>query len=159
MYAKNLLEGAAKALKLGKGWPEDSPHKEEMASLRGCKNLSVPGMMVRKAIRPGLDDDRSEVMRSEELNTGRMAKLMESYHQAKQKDAQREQCAAGVAVTTDFLRRIIAPVRGQGGVALSYVCPHFHCLPLEDFIWCVSPKEQEEAVQQVVRGGAAVSTT
>ena len=33
MYAKNLLEGAAAALKLGRGWPEDSPQKEEMVSL------------------------------------------------------------------------------------------------------------------------------
>ena len=29
MYAKNLLEEAAAALSLGKGWLEESPHKEE----------------------------------------------------------------------------------------------------------------------------------
>ena len=28
--------------------------------------------------------------------------------------------------STDFLRRIIVPVEGQGGVTLSYVCPHCH---------------------------------
>ena len=26
--------------------------------------------------------------------------------------------------STDYLRRIIAPAGGQGGVTLSYVCPH-----------------------------------
>ena len=40
--------------------------------------------------------------------------------------------------STDFLRSIIAPVAGQGGVTLSYVCPHCNCFPLEDYIWWVS---------------------
>ena len=40
--------------------------------------------------------------------------------------------------STDFLRRIIVPVEGQGGVTLSYVCPHCHRFPLEDHIWWFS---------------------
>ena len=40
--------------------------------------------------------------------------------------------------STDFLRRIIAPVDGMGGVTLSYVCPHCNCFPLDDNIWWVS---------------------
>ena len=39
---------------------------------------------------------------------------------------------------TDFLRRIIAPVDGMGGVILSNVCPHCICFPLDDYIWWVS---------------------
>ena len=38
----------------------------------------------------------------------------------------------------DFLRRIIALVRGQGGVTLSYACFHCHRFPLADYIWWVS---------------------
>ena len=38
----------------------------------------------------------------------------------------------------DFLRRIIVQVEGQGGVTLSFVCPHCHRHPLEDYIWWVS---------------------
>ena len=38
----------------------------------------------------------------------------------------------------DFLRRIIAPVSGVGGVTFSYVRPHCRCFPLEDNIWWVS---------------------
>ena len=33
--------------------------------------------------------------------------------------------------STGVLQRIIAPIGGVGGVALSYVCPHCHCFPLE----------------------------
>ena len=40
--------------------------------------------------------------------------------------------------STDFLRRIIAPVGGMGGVTLSYICPHCNSFPLEDYIWWVS---------------------
>ena len=40
--------------------------------------------------------------------------------------------------STHFLRRIIVPVEGQGGVTLSSVCPHCHRFPLEDHIWWFS---------------------
>ena len=39
---------------------------------------------------------------------------------------------------TDFLRGIIAPVDGMGGVTLSCLCQHSHCYPLEEYIWWVS---------------------
>ena len=32
--------------------------------------------------------------------------------------------------STDYLRRIIAPVGGQGGVTMSYLCPNCNSLPL-----------------------------
>ena len=40
--------------------------------------------------------------------------------------------------SADFLRRIIAPVDGMGGVTLPCVCPHCNCFPLDDYIWWVS---------------------
>ena len=40
--------------------------------------------------------------------------------------------------STDFLRRVIEPVDGMGGVTLSNVCPHCDSFPLEDYIWWVS---------------------
>ena len=41
-------------------------------------------------------------------------------------------CTGYSAKNTDFLRRIIAPNDGVGGVTLSYVWPHCHCFPLEE---------------------------
>ena len=38
--------------------------------------------------------------------------------------------------SADYLRRIIAPVGGQGGVTMSYFCPHCNRITLEDYIWC-----------------------
>ena len=41
-------------------------------------------------------------------------------------------------ITLGFLRRVISPVVGMGGVTLSYVCPHCNSFPLEGYIWWVS---------------------
>ena len=40
--------------------------------------------------------------------------------------------------STDFLGRFLAQSSGARGVTLSYVCPHCHCFPLEDYTWWVS---------------------
>ena len=39
---------------------------------------------------------------------------------------------------TEYLRRIIAPVGGQGEVTMSYLCPHCNSFPMEDYVWWVS---------------------
>ena len=39
---------------------------------------------------------------------------------------------------TDYLRHIIAPTGGQGGVAMSYLCPHCNSFPMKDYAWWVS---------------------
>ena len=48
----------------------------------------------------------------------------------------------------DFLRRIIAPAGGQGGVTLSYNCPRCNSFPLEDFLVGIY---WQEALQLVMR--------
>ena len=41
-------------------------------------------------------------------------------------------------ISTDYLRRIIAPAAKHGGVAMSYLCPHCNSFPMEDYVWWVS---------------------
>ena len=43
-----------------------------------------------------------------------------------------------VLCSTEFLRRIIAPDEGQGGVTSSDVCLHCHRFPVTDCLWWVS---------------------
>ena len=40
--------------------------------------------------------------------------------------------------STDFLRRLISPAEGQGGVTMSYLCPSCNSFPTEDNVWWVS---------------------
>ena len=121
--------------------PGESPHTEELAILLVSKNLHVPRRMVRKANKAELADDKSELTRSEEVNPWMLAKLKESYHQVRQENDQRKSIVQQELVEKkDFLRRIIAPVNGQGGVTLSHVCPHCHRFPSEDYIRWVSQR-------------------
>ena len=75
--------------------------------------------MVRKAVKAGRADEWSELMKSDEFTPWMMTKLQESCYQAKQDDDQRKSVARQIMQrSTDFLRRIIVPVEGQGGVTV-----------------------------------------
>ena len=43
--------------------------------------------------------------------------------------------------STDYLRRIIAPFGGQGGVTMSHLCHHCNSFRLEDHVWWVSGRK------------------
>ena len=43
--------------------------------------------------------------------------------------------------STDYLRRIVAPVGGQGGVTMSYLCPHCNSFTREDYVREVSGRK------------------
>ena len=49
--------------------------------------------------------------------------------------------------STDYLRRIIAPVGGQGGVTMSHLCPNCNSFPLEDYIWEI--RAQQLVVERI----------
>ena len=64
---------------------------------------------------------------------GSQGDVRECYNEVEQEDDGRQSMVQKVMQRTDdFLRRIIAPVGGQGGVTLSCVCLHCHRYPLED---------------------------
>ena len=101
--------------------------KEELALLQVSQNKQKPDTMVRRAVKAGLADGWSDLMRSEEINPPWMvAKLKDSHNQARQEDVRRKSVVEKVMQrSTNSLRRIIVPV-------------HCHCFPLEDCIWWVS---------------------
>ena len=43
--------------------------------------------------------------------------------------------------STDYLRRTIAPVGGQEGITMSYLCPNCNSFPLEHYLWWVSGRK------------------
>ena len=55
--------------------------------------------------------------------------------------------------STDCLRRIIAPVGGQGGVKMSYQCPHCNSFRLEYYVWWVSGERPQSGGPQFVKEG------
>ena len=57
--------------------------------------------------------------------------------------------------STDYLRRIIAPVGGQGGVTMSYLCPNWNSFPLEDYVWWVSAGKPQSGGAQFAEKSTA----
>ena len=49
-----------------------------------------------------------------------------------------EHCARNHAQKHGLLAANHAPVGGQGGVTMSYLCPNCNSFPLEDYVWWVS---------------------
>ena len=67
-----------------------------------------------------------------------MASMKESCSPARQEDDQRKSTAQQTMQNiTDFLRRVIVPIEGQGGVTLSYVCC-YHRYPRDGYTKWVS---------------------
>ena len=68
IYAKNLLKEAAEAIGLGKEWLEVSPYKEELPLCLERRNMQLPDMLVRKAVKAGRAGDWSVLVKSDELS-------------------------------------------------------------------------------------------
>ena len=63
-------------------------------------------------------------------------RVQEAFEQVAKDEARKMSIVQEIVIrSTDYLRRIIAPVGGQGGVTISYLCPHCNGFPLEDYIW------------------------
>ena len=78
-------------------------------------------------------------MGNDKLNAWSSANLRECCSDVEQEDEERKSIVQLILQkSADFLRRIIVPVEGQGGVILSHVCPHCHRCPLGDYLWWVS---------------------
>ena len=68
-------------------------------------------------------------------------RIKEAFEQVAQDEARNMSIVQDTMIrSTDHLRRIIAPVGGQGGVKMFYPCPHCNSFTLEDNIWWVGKK-------------------
>ena len=91
--------------------------------------MRLEGTMIRQAMKAGKADDWSELLKSD--NAWTRVKIQECHNEVKQEDDERKSVVQHILQrSTDFLRRIIVPGGGHGGVPLSYVCPQCHRFPL-----------------------------
>ena len=66
-------------------------------------------------------------------------RIKEPFEHVAQDEAGKLSIVQEIMIRSTFhLRRIIAPAGRQGGVTMSYLCPHCNSFPLEDHIWWVS---------------------
>ena len=117
-YEQGALKASSRCKEITRqGWRLASVHavlrRSSWRFTRGAAEATspLPCIMARSAIKAGRADDGSELMNSDELNPWMMAKLKESYYQAKQDDDQRKSSVQQMMQkSTDFPRRIIVPV-------------------------------------------------
>ena len=75
-------------------------------------------------------------------------RVREAFEKVAKNETGRLSIVQGIMLESpDFLRRLVAPAGGQGGVTMSYLCPNCNSFPLEDYVWF----RWEEALQLVVR--------
>ena len=66
-------------------------------------------------------------------------RTMEAFEKVAKDESRKLSTVQEIIITsTDCLRRIIAPAGRQGGVTMSYLCPHCNSFPMEDYVWWVS---------------------
>ena len=108
-------------------WQHETPHKEELELVRHCNDLRFAGVLMRRACYAEKSDDwknsLDEFLGNDILSIWVIAKVKEIYSEVEQRDEGRRSIAQDILwKSTEFQRRIIAPVGGQGAGTLSCVC-------------------------------------
>ena len=124
--AKKILEGAARERQEGiQGqWQQASPFREVLEQARGNVDMGCSAQIMRGSFIATRDDSWEEFRKGmqrkrEKSSEWTLEKTREAYEKVAREDIGR----LGTRKGTDFLRRIIAPVDGMGGVTLSYNLP------------------------------------
>ena len=124
-------------------WQQESPFKEVLEQVKRTTDADCNAQIMRRAQnakKSGHWESFKEEFRKEGKLWGwTFERLQEAYDNVVVEDIGRLSIAQqNLRKSTDFLRRIVAPMSAMGGVTLSKVCPHCSCFPLDDYIWWVS---------------------
>ena len=87
----------------------------------------------------GWEEDKNAFSKELKASESAFDRIKEAFERVAQDEAEKLSSVQEIMrSSTDYLRRIIAPVGGQGGVTMSHLCPHCNSSPLEDNVWCFS---------------------
>ena len=124
-------------------WQQESPAREYLEQVKFCHNTDCNEPMMKKgftALKNGTWEEYEETFRIKmKASEWVFDRIKEAFELVAQDEAEKVSIVHEIMLrSTDYLWRIIAPVGGQGGVTMSYLCPHCNSFPLEDYIWWVS---------------------
>ena len=119
-------------------WQQESPAREYLEQVKCCQDCNES--MMKKgftAVKNGTWEEYQETFK-EKLKASEWAfdRIKEAFD-LEAKDEVGKISILQEIVLTDYLRRIIASVGGQGGVTMSSLCPYCNGFPLEDYVWGV----------------------
>ena len=129
-------------------WEHKSPAREYLEQVKCCHDTDCNEPMMKiKTFR--------KKMKASEWASDR---IKEAFEKVAQVEAEKVGTVQEIVLrSTDYLRRIIVPVGGQGGVTMSYLCPHCNSFPLEDYVWWVSGEKIQSGGAQIVEKGTTGS--
>ena len=127
-------------------WQQESPAKEYLEHVKCCRDTDCNESMMKKgftALKNGIWEDCKETVRKNMKASERaFDRIKEAFELVLQDEAEKMSIGQEIMLrSTDYLRRIIAPVGGQGGVTMSYLCPNCNIFSLEDHVWWVSGRK------------------
>ena len=124
-------------------WQQESPAREYLEQVKCRHDTDCNEPMMKKgftALKNGTREEYKETFK-EKMSASEWAfdGINEAFDLVAKDEVEEMSIVQEIMHrSTDYLRRIIAPVGGQGVVTLSYLCPHCNSFPLEDYVWQVS---------------------
>ena len=122
-------------------WQQESPAKEYLEQVKCCHETDCSEPMMMKsytAVKNGNWEENTDTFRKMKASEWTLDRIKEAFELVAQDEAEKMSIVQEIMLrSTDSLRRIIAPVGGQGGATMSLLCPHCNSFPLEDYVWWV----------------------
>ena len=123
-------------------WQQESPAREYLEQVKCCHDTDCNESMMKKGFTASKNEtweEYKETFKEKMKASERAFDKIEAFDLAAQDEARKVSVVQEIMFkSTDYLRRIIAPVGGQAGVPMSYLCPNCNSFPLEDYVWWVS---------------------
>ena len=138
-------------------WQQESPFREILEQVTGNADTDCGPQTMRRAysaMKLGNWGSFKEECRKEGNCEWTHERIQEAYDKVAMEDIGRLSIAQEILrKITYFLRQIVAPVDGMGGVTLSNVCPHYNCFPFGGLIWWVSTETAAIERRNIATGG------
>ena len=125
-------------------WQRESPAREYLEQVKSRPDTDCTARMMKQdffALKSGDWEEFKKNTLSTEAEATEWAfdRVKEAFEQVTKDEAKKLSIVQEIMIRrTDYLRRIIAPAGGQGGVTMSYLCLRYDSFPLEDYVWWVS---------------------
>ena len=113
---------------------QESPAREYLEQVKCCHDTDCNEPMMKSftALEDGnWEEYKATFRRKMKASEWAFDRIKEAFRKVAQDEAEKVSFVQEIMLrSTDYMRRITAPVGGQGGVTMSYLCPHCNSFPL-----------------------------
>ena len=127
-------------------WQLESPARGYLEQVKCCNDTDCTHRMMKQgflAFKSGVWKKIKYTFRNEvKVSAWAFDRIKEAFEKVAKDEARKLSTVQEIMISsTDYLRRINAPAERQGGVSMSYLCPHCNSFPMEGYVWWVSGRK------------------